>query len=120
MDNKTYFEISANLLQFAKNIEDSKRPAYTGDNIDCLHNFKSVAERLGLTPLEVWGVYFLKHVDAIISYAKDKDIPQAESIDSRFADAINYLKLGYAIMKDNAVPDLLKNINTDYLRKESL
>lgn len=97
MNTKKYKAVSDALLGEAARIEDSKRPAYTANNEDCLHNFKTVALRLGITDMQAWGVYFLKHIDAIISSAKDPATPQAEALLGRFADAINYLKLGYAI-----------------------
>ena len=98
MKLEDYTVTSDKLLALANEIEAAKRPAYTGDNTDVLHNFKEVAVRLGLKPIEVWGVYFLKHIDAITSYVKDQEIPQAEPIETRFADALNYLKLGLAII----------------------
>ena len=88
------------LEALAKNIEDSKRPGYTQANGDVLANFRKAAELSGTTPMQAWGVYFYKHVAAIMSYAKDPTIPQAESIDGRFADAMNYLKLGFYILKE--------------------
>ena len=100
MTAEEYKESSYSLLLTADGIENAKRPAYTGANTDVLHNFKSVAARLKLTPMEVWSVYFLKHVDAILSAAKDPNIPQAEPLVGRFADAVNYLKLGYALYSE--------------------
>lgn len=98
MKIEEYNLVCKKLLELADTIETSKRPAYTGDSDDVLRNFKDVAQRLNLTPLQAWGVYFLKHIDAITSYVKDNNIPQAETIESRFADALNYLKLGLAIV----------------------
>jgi hypothetical protein len=100
MDLKTYTETSSNLLAEASRIEISKRPAYTANSADVLFNFKSVADRLGITPMQAWGVYFLKHIDSISSKAKDPAIPQGEAMIGRYADAVNYLKLGYALMCD--------------------
>ena len=54
----------------------------------------------GCTPMQAWGAYFYKHVAAILSYAKDPNIPQAEDLSSRFADALNYLKLGYHMINE--------------------
>jgi hypothetical protein len=59
-----------------------------------------VADRAGITPMQAWSVYFLKHIDAICSVAKDPNIPQAEPIKGRFADAINYLLLGYSLLNE--------------------
>lgn len=115
MDIKMYQGFAWQLLELAEKIESSKRPAYTLDNVDVLHNFKGVAERLGLTPLQVWGVYFLKHIDAITSYAKSDTIPQAEPLDGRFADAINYLKLGYALVKEDQIDNKEEEKENEYL-----
>lgn len=84
----------------AKRIADDKRPAYTIGSDDVLRNFKSVAERIGITPMQVWGVYFLKHIDALTALAKSESIPQAEAIEGRFSDALNYLDLGYALHQE--------------------
>lgn len=88
------------LLDLAYEIEEAKRPGYTQDSDDVLANFKKAAEMTGTTDLQAWSVYFYKHVAAILSYAKDPSIPQAEDLDGRFADAINYLKLGFHMIKE--------------------
>jgi hypothetical protein len=99
-NGKDYDNCVKELEKLAKNIEDAKRPGYTQANGDVLANFRKAAELSGTTPMQAWGVYFYKHVAAIMSYAKDPEIPQAESIDGRFADAMNYLKLGFYILKE--------------------
>lgn len=86
------------LAVLAAGISTAKRPGYTQGHEDVLHNFKFVAEQMGVTPMQVWGVYFLKHVMALSAYAKDPRIAQAEGLAGRFADALNYLFLGYALM----------------------
>jgi hypothetical protein len=95
-----YDVIAKELLDEASRIETSKRPGYTGGNTDVLKNFKSVAARLGLTPEQAWGVYFLKHIDAISTIMAKPELPVSEAPLGRFADAINYLKLGYALFKE--------------------
>lgn len=102
MDRERYEEEREKLMETAHKIEVAKRPAYTGNHEDVLHNFKSVAERSGITPAQAWQVYFLKHVDAICSAAKDPDIPQAEDILGRFADLINYAKLGWCLLLEES------------------
>lgn len=97
MNVEQYDQIADKLLKTAHEIEVSKRPAYTIGSADVFKNFKSIAERVGLTPQQVSCVYWLKHVDAITAYLSDPTCPQAESIESRFADCINYLKLSYAM-----------------------
>jgi hypothetical protein len=93
-----YETTAKSLLDEAERIADAKRPAYTLGNEDVLYNFKSVAQRAGITPMQAWAVYFNKHIDAINTMAKDPTLPQAEAIIGRFADAINYLQLGYALL----------------------
>jgi len=100
MTNDQYQSLSSELLSLAKSIEDSKRPAYTIGSLDVLNSFKSIATRVGVTPSQVWAVYFLKHVDAITAAANSDKIPQAEELSGRFADAINYLKLGWALISE--------------------
>lgn len=87
----------ADLMQQAGGIATAKRPGYTQASQDVLANFKVAAENAGIKPMQAWSVYFWKHISAILTYAKDKDIPQAEAIKGRFCDAINYLQLGYAL-----------------------
>lgn len=100
MTLEQYNHISRELLVHAACISDAKRPAYTLGSDDCLINFRSVAERMGITPMQAWGVYFNKHIDAINSAAKDPALPQAEAIKGRFADGLNYLLLGYALLTE--------------------
>jgi len=112
MDINSYEEHRRDLLYHSHTIEKAKRPGYTSADNDVLKNFKHVAQRLGITPMQAWGVYFLKHIDAISSYAKDKDIPQAEELTGRFADAVNYLSLGYALYKEQQGLDLVRVVDT--------
>lgn len=100
MDSKTYDELSEKLLAEAHKIELSKRPAYTTGSPDVLRNFKSVAERLGITPRQALAVYMLKHVDAVTSALKDPSIPQGEALEGRFCDLINYTKLAWALISE--------------------
>lgn len=101
MDSSTYQQLADDLLATARGIADGKRPGYTVASPDVLHNFKSVAAAAGITPMQAWLIYFLKHVSAIQAYAKDPTIPQAEPIKGRFADAINYLQLGFALGEES-------------------
>jgi hypothetical protein len=39
-----------------------------------------------------------KHYDAILSALARPELPQAEEIEGRFADLINYAKLGYTLL----------------------
>ena len=104
-----YEDSVCELLDLAHRIEQAKRPGYTQDNDDVLSNFKKAAEMSGCTPMQAWGAYFYKHVAAILSYAKVPDIPQAEDLSGRFADALNYLKLGYHMINEEQTKQKFNN-----------
>lgn len=54
---------------------------------------------LGITPMQCWGVYYLKHVLAIATFVKFGKV-ESEGIKSRFVDANNYSYLGLALIED--------------------
>lgn len=95
-----YDEVAQGLMDLAREIEVSKRPGYTIGSPDVLANFKAVAARTGLTVGQVWAVYFLKHVDAMVSIMTRPDLPVSEAPPGRFADSINYTRLGFAILEE--------------------
>jgi hypothetical protein len=97
-----YDKHAQELETYARKVTLDKRPAYTQGNVDVLWNFKNVGQRLGLKPGDVLLVYLEKHLDAIRSALTKPELPQAEEIKGRFADAINYLKLGYALIQETA------------------
>lgn len=72
---------------------------YTIGNADRLYNFKSIAEIIGITPEQVWAVYFWKHVCAVLSWAKTGRV-ESEGIKGRFIDIANYAKLGRLIAEE--------------------
>lgn len=97
MNHEGYRGCSQKILGIAAGIEDAKRPAYTMGDEDVLNNFKVIAMLLGITPRQVLMVFKLKHTLSLCSWAKSSSIPQAEPLDGRFADDINYNKLGYGM-----------------------
>lgn len=104
MTTQEYDSVAAELMTLAREIETSKRPGYTVGSVDVLANFKRVADRAGITTEQAWAVYFLKHIDAILSIMTKPDLPVSEEPPGRFADAINYLRLGFAILKERQKP----------------
>lgn len=100
MNAADYDRVADDLMNIARGIETSKRPGYTVGSADVLDNFKRVAERVGITTEQAWAVYFLKHVDAITSIMTRPELPVAEAAEGRFSDAINYLRLGYALLQE--------------------
>lgn len=93
-------KVQTDLLTEALSVMAAKRPGYTVGSADRLANFKAVATRSGLTPQQVWLVYFLKHIDAIQSIMAKPELPVSEAPRGRFIDAINYLLLGYELWEE--------------------
>lgn len=101
MNTKDFNRLVESTIGDCKDIMIAKGGEYAhGD--DRLDNFKRNAAQLGLTPLDVWAIYFRKHLDAITIYVQDQRLgrerPRSESITGRFDDAINYLILGKALV----------------------
>lgn len=74
---------------------EKKGSEYQSDD-DVLSNFKSNAEELGITPYQVWSVYFTKHTKSIINQIKKNpnnpnQTDSVENTKSRITDAIAYL-----------------------------
>lgn len=104
MNHEDYVTRKTQLLREAERIETEKRPGYVIGREDVLANFKTVAERTGCTVGQVWAAYFLKHIDAITAITCKPDLPVSEAPLGRFADAVNYLKLGWALLADHSEP----------------
>ena len=50
--------------------------------------------------MKVWGAYFDKQISSIYAHLNNANLKQAETIESRFADIINYCHLGLALFKE--------------------
>lgn len=90
-------------------INRTKGHDYAGDD-DALANFKQAAEKLGLTPEQIWGVYADKHWSAVMTFIKEGDV-KSEPIEGRLHDVILYsfLLLGLIEEKKNlSEPDEAK------------
>lgn len=79
------------LIERAASIMESKGRDYSGP-IDPLASIKRTAERLGLEPRQVIGVYLSKQVDALTRFLKDGTL-DSEGVESRMVDVINYVLL---------------------------
>ena len=102
MNINDYTEATIDLLSLASEIEERKRPSYTNGNADVLHNFKRDAEMAGVTMYQNWLQHFLKQVAAISRWARCPDDEQSEPIEQRFADVVNYCKLGHALERERS------------------
>lgn len=92
-----------------------KGAAYARDEqleaADRLGNFKRTAEVLGIDPLQVASIFFLKHVDGLLTWVTNmcKEPPPSflprtggESIEGRFVDGRNYLDLLFGLAVERA------------------
>ena len=102
MTQKEFNTLSKALDYMAKDVMKSKGPEYTQQDKDVLANFKNTAERLNTTPLKVWGAFYDKQLSSIFAHLNNANLKKAESIESRFADIINYCHLGLALFKERS------------------
>lgn len=94
--------IKDDLYDAAAKIRSAKEPEYTMESVDILNNFKQSALRAGVSPMQVWSIFFDKQLTSIQSHIKNPKLAQAEPLDSRWADLYNYLLLGFALYKECA------------------
>jgi hypothetical protein len=97
LTQKDYDSLSEKLIGLASSIENAKRPEYTNNSVDVLRNFKQCGVEAGVSAEQAWIVYAKKHWDAIRTNMMNPNQNLSEPIEGRFADLINYLKLGYAL-----------------------
>ena len=74
---------------------------YTINDRDKLKNFKHIAERVKLRPLQVAMVYLLKHVDSLTNYVNEGVESSNEPIEGRLMDIRNYCLLIGALIKES-------------------
>ena len=98
MNNERFLELWNKTLEQDSDCMTTKGADYAGSE-DRLANFKRNAERWGMTPIQVWSIYFGKHMDAIESYVKKGKL-ESEPIEARIMDARNYLFLLKCLIED--------------------
>jgi len=103
MKEDRFMELRKHLDKYCEDILTTKGMAYSGKE-DKLGNFKRLSTMVRLTPVEVWFVYFMKHVDAVASYVRE-EYKDSESIEGRIADIRNYADLLYAIVNEEEDED---------------
>lgn len=98
MDRKTFEDI------FNKIVDEERNCMFTKGNDYCrsedrLANFKRVGQMSAISTKQVWLVYYLKHMDAIINFIVN-DKCESEPIESRIMDARNYLAILRCIIEE--------------------
>ena len=111
----TDFDILANkLADLAKDTMKKKGPEYTNEHTDVLNNFKATGKRLNISPIKVWSIFMDKQIQSVMAHVNNPNLDKAESIDSRFADIINYCYLGNALFNERdsgAIKEVFNNDN---------
>ena len=102
MTQREFTKLSKALDYMAKDTMKSKGPEYTQEDKDILANFKNTASRLNTTELKVWGAFFDKQISSIYAHLNNANLKKAETIESRFAEIINYCHLGLALFKERS------------------
>jgi hypothetical protein len=100
MTSIEFNKLANKLDTLAKDIMNKKGPEYTQQDIDILANFKNTSDRLNTSSLKIWGAYFDKQITSVYAHLNNANLKKAESIESRFADIINYCHLGLALFKE--------------------
>lgn len=70
----------------------SQKSGDYADAGDVLSAFRYAAEEVAVTKQQVWAIFFMKHVRAILAYAREGKV-ESEPLRQRIIDAINYLVL---------------------------
>lgn len=100
MTQAEFDRVSAVLEAAADREVAAKRPGYIQGSDDVLANFKRAGVAAGLTTEQAWAVYAYKHWAAVVSILTRPDLVVSEPPLGRFADLLNYLKLGWAILEE--------------------
>lgn len=111
MRSDEFFKVRRQLDDLCVKVLDAKGLAYAQEAVshDRLGNFKRSAEFLGCTPLQVAGIFMMKHMDSLQTWVREASeaarvggpVPSyvgSEPIEQRFVDLRNYIDLLFAIM----------------------
>lgn len=93
MSLKEFIEFSDQFFKDCQHIMVTKGKEYANNLDDKFANFNRIADRTGISNLQVAHIYLTKHLDAIEFYIKNGESGSEELISGRFKDAINYLTL---------------------------
>jgi hypothetical protein len=107
------FELRVKALRETGKTKGLKYTEGSGDRLD---NFKREAEAIGLTPLQVWSVYFGKHLSAAKHYIKTGKNIGEDVCNTHVHDCIMYLFLLEGLIKEQQVNQ--KNINTETVERD--
>lgn len=98
MTNADFAKLRKVAFDARTNLLNQKNADYASEK-DVLSNFKTLAEWLNTDPYQIWAVYAMKHVFAIMAYCKGAS-EESEPIEGRIADLQNYLDLLLAMIAE--------------------
>lgn len=78
----------------------SKGHDYQQGTRDILHNFRTVADAVGVPMEKAWFTYFYKHYSALVTYIKEGGQSESEPIRGRIKDMIVYLLLFTKVVEE--------------------
>tara|TARA_R100001377_G_C3121138_1_gene85956 strand:+ start:180 stop:524 length:345 start_codon:yes stop_codon:yes gene_type:complete len=111
---KDFFDWANEEFKTEMSLMKVKGKEYTVSDEDKLKNFKSIGERLGLSPEMVATVYLLKHMDSVRNYVIKGVESSNEPIEGRLQDIRNYCLLLGALIKERK--KLEENFDGNILR----
>ncbi|MCW0193380.1 MAG: hypothetical protein OJJ55_19020 [Rhodococcus sp.] len=76
-----------------------KNADYAGSSPSPFAAFDETAATLGLTREQVWAVFYMKHVRAVLRWVADGSL-DSETIESRLLDLIAYPAILYAMINE--------------------
>lgn len=100
MDRSSFDALRDDLYKKICDISARKGADYSGDD-DALSSFKKNGERLGMTPLQVWGVLAEKHWDALETFIRTGKL-ESEGIENRITDIILYMFLLHGLVTESS------------------
>ncbi len=120
MNSNEFNKSREELFDICKGITDKKGRDYTKGSHDVLSHFSESAESFGMTKYQNLGTFLKKHVDAIYNYIKSNGQSESEPIQSRIADAINFLTFFNAMVLEdnNSIPKIEEPVISQLFRIE--
>ena len=86
------------IMDRVEEARDGGQDEYARDTENVFANFERIASWMGKSKEEILMVYFLKHVDGIISWVHGNE-SQREDVTGRITDAMTYMCLLWAMVE---------------------
>lgn len=99
MTHEEYAEHVQKFTEEMRAVTAAKNADYSAGTNDAMRNYHELAQAAGITPVQAWMCLFMKHVTAVMRYAKTGSV-LSETIHGRFVDMANYALLGDALVAD--------------------